>query len=114
VRERNTEASARLKKDVFHYHLYVVYVPVVEKKILWSKRCKDKSLIGTVKEVIPQISHSKKWPRIKAKNEEGKISYVNSYSLLQDRYYEHMKAAGFDGFFRGKKGSTREHLEVLE
>jgi flagellar biosynthesis chaperone FliJ len=112
--ERNTEASARLKKDVFHYHLHVVYVPVVEKKILWSKRCKDKSLIGTVKEIIPQISHSKKWPRIKAKNEEGKISYVNSYSLLQDRYYEYMKAAGFDGFSRGVRGSTAEHLEVLE
>jgi flagellar biosynthesis chaperone FliJ len=112
--ERNTEASARLKKDVFHYHLHVVYVPVVEKKILWSKRCKDKSLVGTVKEIIPQISHSKKWPRIKAKNEEGKISYVNSYSLLQDHYYEHMKAAGFDGFSRGVRGSTAEHLEVLE
>jgi hypothetical protein len=110
--ERNTEASARLKKEVFHYHLHVVYVPVVEKKILWSKRCKDKSLIGTVKEVIPQISHSKKWPRIKAKNEDGKISYVNSYSLLQDRYYEHMKAAGFDGFSRGVRGSTAEHLET--
>jgi DNA repair exonuclease SbcCD ATPase subunit len=112
--ERNTALSAKLKKDVFHYHLHVVYVPVVEKKILWSKRCKDKSLIGTVKEVIPQISHSKKWPRIKAKNEDGKISYVNSYSLLQDRYYEHMKAAGFDGFSRGVRGSTSEHLEVLE
>jgi hypothetical protein len=112
--ERNTALSTKLKKDVFHYHLHVVYVPVVEKNILWSKRCKDKSLIGTVKEVIPQISHSKKWPRIKAKNEEGKISYVNSYSLLQDRYYEHMKAAGFDGFSRGIRGSTAEHLEVLE
>jgi hypothetical protein len=112
--ERNTALSAKLKKDVFHNHLHVVYVPVVEKKILWSKRCKDKTLVGTVKEIIPQISHSKKWPRIKAKNEEGKISYVNSYSLLQDRYYEHMKAAGFDGFSRGVRGSTAEHLEVLE
>lgn len=37
------------------------YVPVVEKQILWSKRCKDKSLVGTVKETIMQVSSSKKW-----------------------------------------------------
>ena len=28
---------------------HVVYVPVVEKQIRWSKRCKDKSLVGKVK-----------------------------------------------------------------
>ena len=39
---------------------------------------------------------------------------LNSYSLLQDRYFEHMRAAGFDGFDRGERGSTTEHLEVLE
>ncbi len=37
-------------RDVYHYHLHVVYIPVVEKQILWSKRCKDKALRGTVKE----------------------------------------------------------------
>ena len=30
-----------LGEDVYHYHLHVVYIPVVEKQILWSKRCKD-------------------------------------------------------------------------
>ncbi|MGL0910055.1 hypothetical protein ACSTB0_13460, partial [Faecalibacterium wellingii] len=40
-----TEALGR---EVYHYHLHVVYVPVVEKQILWSKRCKDKALVGTV------------------------------------------------------------------
>ena len=44
----------------------------------------------------------------------GKTFIVNSYSLLQDRYHEHMKAAGFDGFERGERGSTTEHLEVLD
>ena len=39
--ERNREASDRLGRDVFHYHLHVVYLPVVEKQIRWSKRCKD-------------------------------------------------------------------------
>ena len=39
--ERNRAMSEALGQDVYHYHLHVVYVPVVEKQILWSKRCKD-------------------------------------------------------------------------
>ena len=57
--ERNRAMSEALGEDVYHYHLHVVYVPVVEKQILWSKRCKDKSLVGTVKETIMQVSSSK-------------------------------------------------------
>jgi ribosomal protein S8 len=67
-------------------------------------------LVGTVKEVIPQISHSKKWWKGKDKNGV----YVNTYSRLQDNFCEHMKAAGFIGFERGEKGSTAEHLDVLD
>ena len=59
--ERNRAMSEALGEDVYHYHLLVVYIPVVEKQILWSKRCKDESLRGTVKEVITQVSRSKKW-----------------------------------------------------
>ena len=59
--ERNRAMSEALGKDVYHYHLHVVYIPVVEKQILWSKRCKDETLRGTVKEVITQVSRSKKW-----------------------------------------------------
>ena len=44
--ERNRAMSDALGQDVYHYHLHVVYIPVVEKQILWSKRCKDKSLVG--------------------------------------------------------------------
>lgn len=58
--ERNREASDRLGRDVFHYHLHVVYLPVVEKQIRWSKRCKDPALRGTVRDTIMQVSHSKK------------------------------------------------------
>ena len=108
--ERNTALSDQLGRDAYHYHLHVVYVPVVEKKILWTKRCKDPALVGTVKEVIPQISHSKKWPRFK--DASGK--WINSYSLLQDRFFEGMRAFGFEGFVRGERGSTAEHLEVLD
>jgi len=112
--ERNSALSNELGRDVFHYHLHVVYVPVVRKEILWSKRTKDKSLVGKVKEVIPQISHSKKWPIRVPVERDGKTIMFNSYSLLQDRFFEHMKAAGFDGFERGERGSTAKHLDVLE
>ena len=42
--ERNRAMSEALGEDVYHYHLHVVYIPVVEKQILWSKRCKDKTV----------------------------------------------------------------------
>ena len=108
--ERNRALSAQLGRDVFHYHLHVVYVPVVDKEIKWSKRCKDPALVGTVRETVKQVSHSKKWPRFK--DETG--AWVNSYSLLQDRFLEHMRAAGFTDFERGERGSTAEHLSVLD
>jgi len=112
--ERNSRLSEQLGRDVYHYHLHVVYVPVVQKEIKWSKRTKDKSLIGKVKEVIPQISQSNKWPLRQQGEIDGKTITLNSYSFLQDRYYEHMKEAGFEGFERGERGSTTEHLEVLD
>ena len=69
--ERNKAMSETLGEDVFHYHLHVVYIPVVEKQILWSKRCKDKSLIGTVKETVMQVSSSKKWISKPSLDENG-------------------------------------------
>ena len=56
--ERNRAMSEALGQDVYHYHLHVVYVPVVEKQIRWTKRCKDKSLVGKVKETVMQVSMS--------------------------------------------------------
>ena len=120
--ERNREASDRLGKDVFHYHMHVIYLPVVEKEIRWSKRCRDPALRGTVRETVMQVSHSKKWPMVPATDEtgrpvlkkDGRPRLVSSYSLLQTAFYEHMKAAGFTDFERGIEGSTAEHLDVLE
>ena len=108
--ERNKALSDHYGRDVFHYHLHVVYVPVVDKEIRWTKRCKDPNLVGKVKETVKQVSHSKKWPRFK--NEQGR--WVNSYSLLQDRFFEHMKSAGYTDFERGERGSTAEHLRIAE
>ena len=120
--ERNRAMSEALGRDVYHYHLHVVYIPVVEKQVLWSKRCKDKSLVGTVKETITQVSSSKKWKSNPAVDEQGKpILQKNgkpvlrkSYSVLQDDFYNAMRAAGYPDVERGERGSSEEHLTVTQ
>jgi hypothetical protein len=120
--ERNRALSEQLGRDVFHYHMHVVYIPVVDKEIKWSKRCKDPALVGATKEIIKQVSYSKKWPKLKRLDEDGepvlsrngKPILANSYSLLQDRFFEHMQTAGYTDFERGERGSTAEHLDVLD
>ncbi|MDY4507192.1 MAG: plasmid recombination protein [Candidatus Faecousia sp.] len=120
--ERNRAMSEALGKDVYHYHLHVVYIPVVEKQILWSKRCKDKSLVGTVKETIMQVSSSKKWQSQPALDEngnpvltaKGKPILKKSYSVLQDDFFNAMRAAGYTDVERGERGSTEEHLTVTQ
>lgn len=115
--EINLTLSDKYGSPVYHYHMHVMALPVVEKKVLWSKRCKDKSLIGTVKEIINQISHSKKWKSPQKLNEygepefneKGKPLLVPSYSILQDQFYEHMREAGFRDFERGVRGSTAQN-----
>ena len=121
--ERNRAMSEALGQDVYHYHLHVVYVPVVEKQILWSKRCKDKALVGTVKETVMQVSKSKKWastpllddtgkPVVLQKN--GKPVLKKSYSVLQDDFFNYMRNAGHTDVERGERGSTEEHLTVTQ
>ena len=112
--EINKAATDELGYPVYHYHMHVVALPVVEKEVRWSKRCKDPTLVGTVKEVIRQVSHSKKWASQKVTDEAGHTQIIKSYSLLQDRFFEHMRDAGFEDFERGERGSTAEHLSVIE
>lgn len=120
--ERNRAMSDALGQDVYHYHLHVVYVPVVEKEILWTKRCKDPALVGTVKERIMQVSMSKKWdskPVIgedgkPLKTKTGKAVLKQSYSVLQDDFFEYMRSAGYTGVERGERGSSEEHLTVTQ
>lgn len=121
--EINLAATEDLGKDVYHYHLHAMVLPVVEKEILWSKRCKDPELRGTVKEVVNQISHSKKWksdiPLVDEKGnpllrKNGKPMFRASYSILQDELFNHMTEKGFKGFQRGEYGSTAEHLTSLQ
>ena len=120
--ERNRAMSDALGQDVYHYHLHVVYLPVVEKQILWSKRCKDETLRGTVKEIIQQVSMSKKWDSKPALDEngepilstKGKPVLKKSYSVLQDDFFRYMRDAGYDDVERGERGSSEEHLTVTQ
>lgn len=120
--ERNRAMSDALGQNVYHYHLHVVYVPVVEKEILWTKRCKDPALVGTVKERIMQVSMSKKWdskPVIgedgkPLKTKTGKAVLKQSYSVLQDDFFEYMRSAGYTDVERGERGSSEEHLTVTQ
>lgn len=121
--EINLAATEDLGKEVYHYHLHAMVLPVVEKEILWSKRCKDPELRGTVKEVVNQISHSKKWksdiPLVDEKGnpllrKNGKPMFRVSYSILQDELFNHMTEKGFKDFQRGEYGSTAEHLTSLQ
>ena len=120
--ELNRAMSEALGEEVYHYHLHVVYIPVVEKQVLWSKRCKDKSLVGTVKETLMQVSRSKKWaskPALDADgkpmlNAKGKQILKSSYSVLQDDFFHFMRSAGYDDIERGERGSTEEHLTVTQ
>ena len=120
--EINRAITESLGQEVYHYHLHVVYVPVVEKQILWSKRCKDKALVGTVKETVMQVSRSKKWASkpllddagkpVLQKN--GKPVLKKSYSVLQDDFFNYMHNAGYTDVERGEHGSTEEHLTVTQ
>ncbi len=120
--ERNRAMSEALGQDVYHYHLHVVYIPVVEKKILWSKRCKNPALVGTVKETVMQVSRSKKWeskPAVDGQGNpmltaSGKKILKKSYSVLQDDFYRYMVEAGYTDLQRGERGSTEEHLTVTQ
>ena len=121
--EINKAVSDELGHPVYHYHMHLIALPVVEKEIRWSKRCKDPALVGTVKEVIGQISHSKKWesrdPLLTESGEpvmrkNGKPKYRPSYSILQDEFFRHMTDHEFMGFDRGREGSTAEHLTSLQ
>ncbi|HBJ12011.1 MAG TPA: plasmid recombination enzyme [Clostridiales bacterium] len=120
--EQNIALTEEYGKPIYHYHLHVIALPVVKKEIKYSKRTKDKSLVGKVKETIMQVSHSKKWKSQKALdnegneilNDKGKPVLIKSYSLLQDRFYKYMSDNGYKDFIRGEKGSNAEHLSDLE
>lgn len=69
-----------------------------------------------------QVSRSKKWESKVALDEQGnplltskgKKVLRTSYSVLQDDFFNYMKAAGYTDVERGERGSTEEHLTVTQ
>ena len=69
-----------------------------------------------------QVSRSKKWASkpllddagkpVLQKN--GKQVLKKSYSILQDDFFNYMRAAGYTDVERGERGSTEEHLTVTQ
>ena len=47
-------------------------------------------------------------------NAKGKKILKSSYSVLQDDFFQFMRAAGYDDVERGERGSTEEHLTVTQ
>ena len=45
---------------------------------------------------------------------KGKPVLRKSYSVLQDDFFEHMRSAGYDNVERGERGSSEEHLTVMQ
>ena len=44
----------------------------------------------------------------------GKPILKKSYSVLQDNFFNFMRAAGYTDIERGERGSTEEHLTVTQ
>ena len=69
-----------------------------------------------------QVSRSKKWASKPLLDESGKpVLQKNgkpvlkkSYSVLQDNFFNFMRAAGYTDIERGERGSTEEHLTVTQ
>ena len=69
-----------------------------------------------------QVSSSKKWQSKPALDEsgnpmltvKGKPILKKSYSVLQDDFFNAMRAAGYTDVERGERGSTEEHLTVTQ
>lgn len=86
--ELNTVLTEEYGKPIYHYHLHVVALPVVKKEIKWTKKCKDKSLIGTTKEVINQVSHSNKWKSKQQLDSQGKPVYDKKGIVADKEIYD--------------------------
>ncbi len=69
-----------------------------------------------------QVSRSKKWASQPATDDlgiplvskSGKPVLKPSYSVLQDDFFNAMRAAGYDDVERGQQGSAEEHLTVTQ
>ena len=120
--ERNQALTEELGHDVWHYHMHVVYLPTVQKEVRYSNRCKDPALVGTVKEIVTQVSHSKRWKSMPVLGEDGKslrdkkgrVVLEPSYGALQTRFAAYMQAHGYADVERGVVDKKAKHKSIVE
>ena len=115
-------ADAMMDKPLSYYAFEMLYWCGIREGER-TKRCKDKSLVGKVKETVMQVSMSKKWASRPAVDEatgeplrtaKGKPVLRKSYSVLQDDFFQQMRSAGYTDLERGERGSSEEHLTVTQ
>ncbi len=119
--EINRAMTEALGREVYHYHLHVVYVPVWKSRSL-VETLQGQGTVGTVKETVMQVSRSKKWASKPLLDDagkpvlqkSGKPVLKKSYSVLQDDFFHYMRNAGYTDVERGERGSTEEHLTVTQ
>ena len=78
--------------------------------------------MGKVKGTIVQVSSSKKWISKPALNPDGTPMLTakgmpvlkKSYGVLQDDFFNAMRAAGYTDVERGERGSTEGHLTITQ
>ena len=118
--ELNRAMTEDLGQEVYHYHMHIVFIPVVEKQICWPETCEDENLRGKVKETVMHVSYRKKWNGMPAMDEQGnpvysqsgKKIFIHGYTLVQDRFLEAMQQAGYTDIQRGERGSSAYHMTM--
>ena len=110
TKEIDIPKTIKKGEPVWHYHMHVTTVPVVEKEIKFRK---GHERAGEVKEIIAQVSHSKKWGGLAyidtgELDNKGKpiMERVTGYSKAWDKYADYMKSKGYE-VERGVKNSQR-------
>ncbi len=118
--EINRAMTEALGREVYHYHLHVVYVPVVEKQIRWSKRCKDKALVGTVKEkelaAVQKKTTLTKEALIYARDLDyiGKRTFLGNYSLTEEEFSKLKKQADHGYMMDVENRRLKEELSTAK
>ena len=99
--ERNRAMSDALGQDVYHYHLHVVYVPVVEKEIALDETMQRPRFDRNGQGANHASQHEQEMglkPVIgedgkPLKTKTGKAVLKQSYSILQDDFFEYMRSS---------------------
>lgn len=93
-------------EEYVNYHMHIVSIPVTKKNIYFSKRSKEHA--GELKEVINQVSHSKKFEGKK----DDKHNLIAGYTIWQDELIAALNKAHILDITRGEVGSGSYHVPI--